>query len=1347
MRSRGQTDPPAGSRASVPFRAGLGGAPPVELAAVAPPPSGTARTERPRSPDAPPAPVLSGPISAWRPPPVFDEYRVIQLVGRGGMGDVYLAHDEILDRSVAVKVISGIDPDPAAKDRVILEARAAARLQHPNVLTVYRVGELEGRPYLITEFIHGKTLDEVAGPMEWRRVLELGVGLSRGLAAAHRRGVLHRDIKPSNAILTDDGEVKLLDFGLAKLLDGSVPPSTWRSPTNRNAEPGRSPSPSEGAASPMSEAMLDAAPEVPPEPARGGTLVSIHGDEAAAGPPSDAVRPLTDAGALMGTPDYMAPEIWRGEPATRRSDVYALGALLFELCAGRPPHKDLSPRALPEQVQKRDAPLLTTLEPRVNPKLAAVVERCLRRDPAERYASGDELREALEQLDLTSRSGVIPEGNPYRGLHTFEAEHRGLFFGRRAEVGTLIERLRVEPLVVVAGDSGVGKSSLCRAGVLPAVQEGVLAGGRSWSIVRFVPGRAPLLALGGALAPLLGLDDGAVVRRLRAHPSAISRTIRKRLGDGAGLVLFVDQLEELVTMADPAGAALVGEALGHLAAGLPGVRLLMTVRGDFLAPIAAVQGLGDEIARALYFLKPLSPEGIREAITGPGRTTGVTFESEALVSTLVESTSTAEGGLPLLQFALAELWEARDAAAGAITAAALEKIGGVTGALARHADEVILGMTAVQRSAARRLLFALVSQQGTPVRRREDELVAGDDAARTALNRLVNGRLLVVRDADQGATYELAHEALLRGWATLRRWLDEQADSRAVRQRLVAAATEWERLGRAREALWGARQLAELGVVDPDDLLPRETSFVAASRRGLRRAKQNRKLRLMLLPILAVAGCVSMKLNSERQAGVFVREARGFVGDAERAVESSASLRREAFARFDAFQRDEGEAVWARAVALTAEAETWYGRAGQSLESALLLDAGDARVQGLFGDLLYARVQLAEREHRLERRDELLLRLALYDADGSRRRNLEAAAQVSVRSRPAGAQVSIARFVEDARKIRRLTDGRELGATPVAGQVLAPGSYVLTFTAPGRAATRYPILLGRAERIDFDVSLPEAERVPEGFVYVAAGRFLFGSTAEEETRRSFFNTAPLHESTTGPFLIAQHETTYADWLAFLDDLPAEERARRAPRVQGLTGALELKEIGVDWQLSLQPTRKVYAARAGEKIHYEARQRRAEQDWLHFPVSGVSLEDAQAYVGWLSGSGRVPGARLCTEREWERAARGADDREFPHGNRLDPDDANIDQTYGRDPLAFGPDEVGSHPASRSPFGLDDASGNVFEWTSSVLAPNEHVLRGGGYYYDVTVARIPNRQVSEPTVRDPNIGIRVCVTFEP
>src|SRR5207249_1196933 len=152
--------------------------------------------------------------------------------------------------------------------------------------------------------------------------------------------------------------------------------------------------------------------------------------------------------------------------------------------------------------------------------------------------------------------------------------------------------------------------------------------------------------------------------------------------------------------------------------------------------------------------------------------------------------------------------------------------------------------------------------------------------------------------------------------------------------------------------------------------------------------------------------------------------------------------------------------------------------------------------------------------------------------------------------------------------------------------------------------------------------------------------------------------------------------------------------RRSPSSVTRQNALTLTEIAPRrWKLSLTPTVHTYTAELGELLHYEHRTRRADQDWTRFPVAAVSFEDAIAYAAWLDRTGRVPGARLCDDYEWERAARGADARTFPSGNALAPDDANIDVTYGRDPLAFGPDEVGSHPASRSPVGADDMAGNV------------------------------------------------------
>jgi formylglycine-generating enzyme required for sulfatase activity len=270
-------------------------------------------------------------------------------------------------------------------------------------------------------------------------------------------------------------------------------------------------------------------------------------------------------------------------------------------------------------------------------------------------------------------------------------------------------------------------------------------------------------------------------------------------------------------------------------------------------------------------------------------------------------------------------------------------------------------------------------------------------------------------------------------------------------------------------------------------------------------------------------------------------------------------------------------------------------------------------------------------------------------------------------------------------------------------------------------------------------------------VYIPPGRFLFGSSADEGLRRGFFDTVPLHEVRTRGYLIGRTEVTYAEWLEFLGDLPRAERARRTPSVAAklsVGGALKLQPLARGrWRFTFQPAQQAYTALSGEPIRYPGRKMRAVQDWLKFPVTGISVADAEAYLAWLRREGRVPGARLCTEQEWERAARGADDREFPHGYQLDPDDANYDETYGKDPRGIGLDEVGSHFASRSPFEIDDMTGNAYEWAVSSLAPKEYVGRGGSFFYDQKTNRIPNRQVPTASLRDATLGLRVCASYPP
>ncbi len=1225
----------------------------------------------------------------WTPPDTFDEFRIERRpIGRGGMGVVYLAHDTSLDRRVAVKFIASSRPEPWVQAYFETEARAIARLQHPNVVSVFRVGKVDGHPYIVSEYVVGQSLAQLHAPVPWRRVLRLGIGLARGLAAAHRQGVLHRDLKPSNALVTPEGEVKLLDFGLAERFD-----------------PGEAAPPS-----------------------------STH---------------------LVGTPLYLAPELLRRAPATPQSDLYSLGLILRELCTGEVPRR-------PDERPWEGAPL-AGLGPGIDPDFAAIIARCLAPNPLERFASAEALCEALERLEHIIVPSPLVEGNPYRGLAPFEAEHRALFFGRDADIRAVLERLRHRPLVLVAGDSGAGKSSLCRAGVLPRVAAGELDDGHERVTLTLWPGPRPLEALAAALAPLLGRKEAELVTTLADTPAWLGRALREANRGGRGLLLFVDQLEELLTLSEPVQAAHFARLLGEFALPSSGVRVLLAVRGDFLTRLCALPGL-EEAERALYILRPMSPENVREAIVGPARGRGVVFESEALIQTLVASTAHGAGSLPILQFALAELWERRNPAQGRITREALEAMGGVAGSLSRHADGVLTRLSPAEREAARRLLLQLVTVDGTRIERGEEELLGDlDEDARTALRALVQGRLLHTRTAGGQARCEIAHDSLIASWDTLRDWLDDDIGHRAVRKRVEAASAEWERLSRAREALWGQRQLDEARPLAPSTLGPREHAFLLASRRAVARARWGRWLAVLVLALAVAASYGGLRVQAyladARLVAAQNEAAREALAEGRALAQQASARREESLALFDLpAPHDRSKAAerqWAEALALRDQADAAYVRTNQALEK--VLDRGHVGTRQLLAEVAYERVLLAEGFHQQRERDERVQRLeqlADISAEGAEwRKRLLTPGELEVVTEPPGARVDIERYV-DVQGVRRLEPVAEvgsLGPTPIARLFLPEGSYRLRATLPGRVPVVKPFLLTRGGREQVRLTLPT--EVPAGHVYVPPGCFLLGST-EPELLRTFMLSPPLHRFCLKEgFLIGQREVTFGDWLTYLDALPPEAPARHLleqPRFNSMGGAVTLRrEPGAGWVFSFYRSREdIVTAKDGEPFRYPGRTQRNTADWRLFPLTGVSAEDLVGYFYWLDRSGRLPGARLCSQHEWEYAARGADGRRYPHGDQLQPDDANIDTTYGRQPTAFGPDMVGSHPASVSPFGLLDMSGNVYEITRAV-APGvgRVVYRGGAWYYDAFSAFITNSAAGDPTQRDATIGVRVCASFTP
>ncbi|WP_224370987.1 bifunctional serine/threonine-protein kinase/formylglycine-generating enzyme family protein [Hyalangium versicolor] len=1256
------------------------------------------------------------PSAGWRPPEEFDEFRLVRPLGRGAMGVVYLAHDRSLDRHVAVKFIATHQPHTRDRERLQTEARAIARLQHPNVVTVFRIGEVGGLPYIVSEYLVGHSLAELALPVPWRRALGLGIGLARGLAAAHREGVLHRDLKPDNVLLTAAGEVKLLDFGLAELLDAST-----------NADP-------------------------------------------------------RNVRTAAGTPRYMAPELFRGISATPRSDLYALGLILYELCTGMLPPRprpdqppvegEPLPSGLAEGSELAHSPPLTERVPGIDPDFASLIERCLRVEPDERFASAETLRTELERIEPLHEPEVLPEGNPYRGLAPFEAEHRALFFGRDSDIRAVIERLRRQPLVLVAGDSGVGKSSLCRAGLLPRIAQGALDGYRDFSTLTLEPGRRPLAALAAALAPVLGQSEAELGDRLAGTPQWLGPTLRAVYQGGRGLVLFVDQLEELVTLSEPAQAARFATLLGELALPAEGVRVLLAVRGDFLTRVGALAGLGDPVERALYLLRPLSPEGVREAIVGPARSRGVVFESEGLLQTLVEAMASGAGSLPLLQFALAELWERRDPARGCITRAALEAMGGVAGALSRHADGVLSRLEPSAQHAARALLGRLITAEGTRIQRSEEELLTGSEQARAALRALVEGRLLHSRTLGSRTSYEIAHEALITSWSTLRQWLDEDAGQRALRQRIEASGSEWARLGHAEELLWRGRQLDEARALDKASLGTREQAFLEASQRSVRRQSLRRGLAALLLVLAVGSTYGALRLWESWKTKRFVEtqlsEAR-IAFDQGRALSRNASASREkALALFNGQEVPRSdksltpgelwaraEATWDQALNELAQADAHYARGEGALDDALERIHEHAEVRRLLIELIYERIRLAEQFHRTAERTRLIQRferLTLRDTEWQGR--LDIPAELELVTDPPGARVGLVRYEEDDKGVRRpkpMPDPGVRVTNPFARVALPAGSYLLHFTKEGQAPVDLPLLLERGQHERIRLALPAARQVPEGYVYVPPGCFLAGS-ADPEELREFLLSAPLHtQCLQEGYLIGQSEVTLGDWVEYLDTLPEQSPQRQIlATLPGTVGsALRLwKEPDGLWSFSLrlEKSGKVLTAPAGRPVHYPGRSHRSDQDWLRFPLAGVSAEDLKGYFEWLDRSGRLPGARLCREHEWTRAARGADDRRYPHGNQLEKDDANIDLTYGPEPDNRGPDMVGAHPASASPFGLLDMAGNVFELTEPAVPDiGDVVLRGGAWYYGSVGTLVANRQAFQSTFRDARVGVRLCASL--
>jgi WD40 repeat protein len=433
--------------------------------------------------------------------------------------------------------------------------------------------------------------------------------------------------------------------------------------------------------------------------------------------------------------------------------------------------------------------------------------------------------------------------SPYRGLEAFDANHVEFFFGRDAEIRRLLDKLRDAPFLAVIGPSGSGKSSLVLAGLIPALRNGRLEGSTDWPLITMVPGAHPLESLAVALDPLdAERSRNRLLEELRGSSLALRLEIGALLRDrprDAKLVLIVDQFEEIFTLCRDEDER--DTFLGLLlAAAHPDGRgiVIITMRADFYPRVTEYPALAEQVESHQLLVGALTKEGLTAAIEQPAFLKGLQFEP-GLVSTILADVGGDAGALPLLQYALDELWKRQHG--GLLTLEGYRASGGVGDAIATRANAVFEQLTPDQQAVARRVLLRLTqpgeSTEDTRRRAELDELVtrpAERPAIEAAVNALVAARLLTAsRDEASGAAQvDVAHEALIRAWPRLRQWLDEDRQGLLVHRRLTEAAQGWERTAREPDLLYRGSRLTEavaLATLQPDALNELEREFLAES--------------------------------------------------------------------------------------------------------------------------------------------------------------------------------------------------------------------------------------------------------------------------------------------------------------------------------------------------------------------------------------------------------------------------------------------------------------------------------------------------------------------------------------
>lgn len=803
---------------------------------------------------------------------VIRGYELHQRIGYGGFGAVYRAFQSIVQREVAIKLIL---PERASQPEFIrrfeVEAQTVARLEHLHIVPLYDYWRDPQGACLVMRYLRGGSLQEVLQQQRtWSlpQIAKLVDQITSALAVAHRNGVIHRDIKPANILLDDEGNFFLTDFGIAKDLR-------------------------------ISTAVL---------PEEG----------------------------FFGSPEYVSPEQVLHEPLSPRADIYSLGIVLFELLTGQRPFEASTDTTVMRHHVSKPLPSILEVRPDLPASLDMLMRRATAKDPADRYSNvlqlasdfraiaglvktpivintpkpetgvmtrplpiasdtgpmpveqsntlilettelGSSGAQTIETHDILAGARIEPR-NPYKGLRPFGEADAADFFGREGIINHLLIQLSKANFLAVVGPSGSGKSSIVKAGIIPALRRRAFLQADEWFVTTMTPGTQPLNNLREALSSIAVRLPENIDQQLAQDVHSLHHALNDALpGPNDQLVLVIDQFEEMFTLVTDEAVRAHFLNLLHTALTTPDTRLrvVLTLRADFYDRPLLYPAFGDLIRQHTQVVLPLSASEIRDVISAPAAHNGLILQS-GLVDAIVNDVHEQPGALPLLQYALTELFERREE--NRLTLDAYHEIGGVSGALARRADEIYQQLDPVSREAARQMFLRLIAlgEGADDTRRRvmQVELESlGGEAMKKVIATFGQHRLLIFdRDVvTRAPTVEIAHEALIRQWERLKQWLAASRAALQTQKRMAQEVDEWLRAGRDPGFVATGSRLAQFEALAEEAIVALtqdEKAYLQASLDRRRAAENRRRMIIAALVIfsLVTLGLAAFAFDREQQA-------------------------------------------------------------------------------------------------------------------------------------------------------------------------------------------------------------------------------------------------------------------------------------------------------------------------------------------------------------------------------------------------------------------------------------------------------------------------------------------------